>query len=191
MIEVEVKVKVDDKVSIINGLIMLGFKRANTVRETDMYFNGVDRDFRQSDEALRLRKTESLDGSGIKADSDEALCTITYKGKKLDNISMSRREIETEVEDFEAMKNILVSLGYKPVAPVVKERTYYFSEDMAACVDSVIGLGDFIELEIMVDNEAERENALLKISGVLEKLGHSMYDVINVSYLSMLEKMSE
>ena len=34
---------------------------------------------------------------------------------------------------------------------------------MTACVDQVTGLGDYLELEIIVETEAERESALQRI----------------------------
>ena len=57
---------------------------------------------------------------------------------------------------------------------------------MTACVDQVTGLGDYLELEIMVETEAEREGALQRIENVLASLGYSMKDTTRHSYLSML-----
>ena len=194
MVEVEVKLPLTGKCDIANKLVESGFKSGNKVRETDIYFNGVDRDFRKSDEALRIRKTESIDGGAITADSDELaknlsdeVHVLTYKGKKLDNISMSREEIEIKIDDFDGMKIVLESLGFKPVFPVIKERQYYYSEDMTACLDFVKDLGRFLELEILVGCENERECALDMIKKQIEELGFSMDDTIRTSYLSMLE----
>lgn len=189
MIEVEIKIKIDNPEEIIQKLETNGFKRSNTVRETDIYFNGNDHDFRKSDEALRIRKTESLDGSIIVADGnpDDTVATITYKGRKLDDVSMTRPEVETVVQDFDTMYEILVNLGFRPVKPVIKKRTYYFSDNMTALIDDVEGLGDFLELEIMADNESERKVALKIIQEQLVKLGLEMEQTTTISYLSMLE----
>lgn len=194
MVEVEVKLPLTGKDDLVDKLIESGFKQGNRVRETDIYFNGIDRDFRKSDEALRIRKTESIDGGAITADHDELANdlsdeehVLTYKGKKLDNISMSREEIEIKIDDFEGMKTVLVSLGFRPVFPVIKERQYYHSEEMTACLDFVKDLGWFLELEIIVECEDERECALDMIKKQIEELGFSMDDTIRTSYLSMLE----
>lgn len=189
MIEVEVKLKIDSAESIEKKLIELGFKKGQTLQEIDYYYNGVDRDFRASGEALRLRLVESLDGSAVVADRPgEPLIQMTYKGPKLDNVSMSRVEHQVNIDNFETMLSILSSLGYKPVEPVIKLRRELFSEEICACVDTVDGLGDYLELEIMVDEESQRENALDKISVVLKQLGYSISDTTTTSYLSMLEK---
>lgn len=189
MIEVEVKLKIDSAESIEKKLIELGFNKGQTLQEIDYYYNGVDRDFRASGEALRLRLVESLDGSAVVADRPgEPLIQMTYKGPKLDNVSMSRVEHQVNIDNFETMLSILSSLGYKPVEPVIKLRRELFSEEICACVDTVDGLGDYLELEIMADEESQRENALDKISVVLKQLGYSISDTTTTSYLSMLEK---
>lgn len=189
MIEVEVKLKIDSAESIEKKLIELGFKKGQTLQEIDYYYNGVDRDFRASGEALRLRLVESLDGSAVVADRPgEPLIQMTYKGPKLDNVSMSRVEHQVNIDNFETMLSILSSLGYKPVELVIKLRRELFSEEICACVDTVDGLGDYLELEIMADEESQRENALDKISVVLKQLGYSISDTTTTSYLSMLEK---
>ncbi len=189
MIEVEVKLKINSAESIEKKLIELGFKKGQTLQEIDYYYNGVDRDFRASGEALRLRLVESLDGSAVVADRPgEPLIQMTYKGPKLDNVSMSRVEHQVNIDNFETMLSILSSLGYKPVDPVIKLRRELFSEEICACVDTVDGLGDYLELEIMVDEESQREKALDRISVVLKQLGYSISDTTTTSYLSMLEK---
>ena len=58
---------------------------------------------------------------------------------------------------------------------------------MTACVDQVTGLGDFLELEIIVEDETRREAALREIEILLGKLGYTMQDTTRTSYLSMIE----
>ena len=192
MIEVEIKLPVRDRRNLQKKLEEDGFVKSRLVRETDRYFNGVDRDFKKTDEAFRIRKTEWLERSALKEDSvltgdvPEQTTYITYKGPKLGNVGMSREELETTVGDAKVMREILISLGYRPVQPVVKTRQYYSHKDMTACVDQVTGLGDYLELEIIVETEAEREGALQRIENVLVSLGYSMKDTTRHSYLSML-----
>ena len=50
----------------------------------------------------------------------------------------------------------------------------------------IAGLGDYLELEIIVETEEEREGALQRIENVLVSLGYSMKDTTRHSYLSML-----
>lgn len=51
-------------------------------------------------------------------------------------------------------------------------------------------LGDYLELEKMVDVEEEKTEALQELEEVLQRLGYSMEDTTRTSYLSMLMKQN-
>ena len=182
MIEVEVKLKVNSLEEVAQLLTQMGCRRESFVRETDWYFTGEQRDFWQRDEALRVREIKDLE-------SDSATAVLTFKGPKLDEVSMTRRELETKVEDAVVAKQILESLGFHAVIPVEKERqvyTYLGKNAVSICLDRVKDLGEFMEVEILVESEAERECALGEIAAVLDELGYSMCDTTRRSYLSQL-----
>jgi len=48
-----------------------------------------------------------------------------------------------------------------------------------------------LELEILVEQEEDRQQALQQIEERLLSLGYSMQDTTRISYLSMLEKIWE
>ena len=95
MIEVEIKVRILDPEAIRNNFRQKGAIYKLSLEHEDIYFNMPEglRDFKESDEALRLRKSiafnESDDSIGKKTDF-----YLTYKGKKLDNSTKTREEIE-------------------------------------------------------------------------------------------------
>ena len=93
----------------IKQLKNLGFKFIKKKFQEDIYFNGIDRDFRETDEALRIRDE---DGNFF----------VTYKGPKIDKISKTREEIEVRIEDKEKMRQIFKRLGFKEVKPIKKIR---------------------------------------------------------------------
>ena len=66
-------------------------------------------------------------------------------------------ELETEVSDAEVLKNILIHLDFSPVASVMKTRKYMKCGRFTACLDQVEGLGDFLELEVIAEQESERK----------------------------------
>lgn len=181
MIEVEVKVHVSDKLKTEENLLQLDFAKGNLVRETDYYFDNEAGNFRKSDKALRIRECENLSQN-----TKEAF--MTYKGQKLDNISMTRKELEIKIDDAKTGKEILENLGFTPVRPVIKLRQYFHKDTMTACLDQVEGLGDFLELEIVVENESEKGDALDKLLGLLGELGYRKEEIIRTSYLSMIQK---
>lgn len=175
MIEVEIKLPVSDRDKLGSDLEAIGFAKGKLVREEDIYFTSEMRDFKKRDEAFRIRRRD-----------DQAV--VTYKGPKIDQVSMTRKELETGIEDADVFEEILGAIGFKSVLPVKKLRRYYRLGNMTACVDQVEELGDFLELEVIVPKESERENALNQIESFLERLGHNMAETTRRSYLSMLQE---
>ena len=183
-IEVELKVKILSKEEIINKLENLNFIKSSLVVETDTYFTSSHHDFISLDEALRIRNV-------LNKSTNETKSVITYKGAKLDNVSLSRKELETEVKDSKIVKEILENIGFNAVPPLIKERQYLKNNNITACVDTVKGLGEYLELEIIVENNSDKEKSLVELENLLLKLGYSMKDTISTSYLSMLMSISE
>lgn len=183
MIEVEIKLPVHRRASIEHGLCGLGFQPGHLVRESDIYFTSPFHDFMHSDEALRIRKSEDYS-------SASSVSHLTYKGPKLDAVSSARKELETKIGDPDVCREILLSLGYKELAPVRKLRQYYHRDCMTACVDQVEGLGSFLELEIIVETEDDRPAALKEIEDLLHDLDCRMEDTTRYSYLYMLQTQS-
>ena len=157
----------------------MGFRPAAQLRETDMYFNGNDRDFRRTDEALRLRRVQALpDGT------EESL--LTYKGPKLDRVSSARTEYETAVADGETAGKLLEALGYRPAFTVEKLRREYRLDDVTLCLDEVTGLGAYLELETLAPSEEDREDAVNRLLTLLDRLGVSRDRLTRHSYLELL-----
>ncbi len=181
MIEVEVKIPLFRRSQTEQSLMKLGFAPGDLIRESDCYYNSDLHDFMESDEALRIRISENLTGLSSRAE-------LTYKGPKLDTVSMTRKELETEISSPQTCRLILEALGYRPFFPVNKLRQYYHRDTVTACVDQVEGLGSFLELEILAEEESERAEALKKIETILDDLDLSLSESTTLSYLCMLLK---
>jgi len=153
-----VKREVEEKAEFVKEVI-----------EEDIYFASPVRDFTKTDEALRVRK-----GDGIK---------ITYKGPKIDQTTKTREEIEITVDDFDKAVKLFEKLGFKPVAKVVKTRRIYRIDDVTICLDSVEGLGEFIEFEVKT---SDVENGKKRLFELAEMFGLRLEDSIRKSYLEML-----
>ena len=181
MVEVEIKLPIKNKEIVEKSLEKLGFVKAGLVREEDVYFDNESSRIRENGEALRVRKVTNLA-------TDESETRITFKGKKLDQVSMTRKELETGVSDAEVCIQILEAIGYQAIPPeVVKTRQEYTFENVTACIDQVQNLGDFLELEILIEEDENKENALLQIEKILQRLGYTLKDTTRTSYLSMLQ----
>ena len=180
-IEVEIKLKISDRDKLIEDLYDAGFRQGDLVSESDIYYTSRHHDFEKLDEALRIRSIRNLS-------TGEGSSVVTFKGAKTDNRSMTRKELETEVEDPQIAREILESIGFTPVPVVEKERQHFHKQGITACVDRVKNLGDYLELEKIVSTEAEKAEALQELEEVLQSLDYSMEDTIRTSYLGMLMK---
>ena len=172
MIEVEIKVRIKNKDEIAERLKKLGFKFIKKKFQEDIYFNGIDRDFRKTDEALRIR-------------DDNGTYYVTYKGPKIDRISKTREEIEVRIDDKEKMRMIFKKLGFREVRPIRKVREIYKKDDITASIDDVEGLGLFLELEKNIYNINEKDEALKDLMEILKALNISKDNTIRKSYLEL------
>lgn len=185
MIEIEVKLRIKDVAVLEKKLLEQGYKLIETLRETDTYFDGGINGIKKSGQALRVRRT-------FNCVTGKEQSAITFKGEKIDAVSMARLELETVVESGEAAEKILCALGFYPVQPiVVKIRKILRNGDICACLDDVMGLGTFLELEIMAESEEARPAALERIAGILNNIGYTMDDTTRMSYLSQLQEQAE
>ena len=195
MIEVEIKLPLggqEQEISpdqIVEKLVCLGFSAGSRLKETDIYFdNDADR-IRSRGEALRVRKVETLqDKEKIPKWEADSTVFITFKGQKLDHVSMTRRELETKVENADICIELFCAMGYFPVEPkVIKQRQNYHKGNMTACIDRVENLGNFLELEIVIPETEDEDAALRRIEELLCELGYGLKDTIQTSYLSLLQ----
>jgi adenylate cyclase class 2 len=178
MLEVEMKFPIHDVAEVENRLIGAGACLIGARQETDQYFNAPDRDFARTDEAFRVRRVGSVN-------------FVTYKGPKQDAQTKTRLEIEVPLAEgaavAEAFARLVIHLGYRPVAVVQKERRIYHLErdsfSLQVCLDEVVGVGRFVELEILVAQE-RLEEARCVVQEVARRLGLSRSE--RRSYLELL-----
>jgi adenylate cyclase class 2 len=183
VLEVEVKYRAPDPAAVLDRLLTLGAKRAWEADEADHYFNGPDRDYRQTDEAFRIRRT---------ADDTR----LTYKGPKREAATKTRKEIEVRIGDGReetaaGMTELLVCLGFRPVAVVRKKRVVYRldrpvggkARRVEVCFDEVERVGSFVEVEALAE-ESEFEDAKAAVLGLAAELGLTAQE--RRSYLGLL-----
>jgi adenylate cyclase class 2 len=172
MLEIEAKVKVKNLDTIARKLRRMGAQFLRTVQEQDLYFNSLDGKLLKTNCGLRLRKRK-LHRSSLKAHF-----FLTYKGPTGKSAFKSRREIQVRIDNYDAIKNILVKLGYKKHLTVNKMRHIWQFGKCEICLDKVQGLGTFIEVE--------GPNEKL-ISTALCKLGFDKKQHISSGYARMLD----
>jgi adenylate cyclase class 2 len=151
--EVEQKFRVADPAALESRLVALAARFRDPVEQVDRYFAHPCRDFVKTDEALRLRRV-----------GDEV--AVTWKGPRIDSAAKSRRELELGLAEVPALPGgprggqatldrwteLLEALGFRPVRDVAKRRraarVLWQGTEVEVALDTVAGLGDFLELEL-------------------------------------------
>jgi adenylate cyclase, class 2 len=177
--EVEVKYRSVDHAELERRLTKFGAQRGPEIRQEDIYLSHPSRDLAFTHEALRIRQ--------IGAEN-----RITYKGPRLSGPTKTREEIEIGFTPGEAafgqLARLFELLGFRPVAAVRKSRTPFHlswhGHDIEIVVDRVADLGDFAEIETLVESASElpaAQDAVLTLAGEF-----GLTEVEPRSYLRML-----
>ena len=195
LFEVEIKIKIKDKKNFFDDLIKLGAIHDINLIHTDIYYNMPKdlRNFAQTDEALRIRKSlefKEMDGT---REIPKETSDITYKGPKLDKETKSRVEYLCKIADFEVMDKILITLGFKKIIQLEKNReTFllnYKNKEIGIVFDTIQHLeGFYAEFELIVANYSDIEESKKIIFDVMNKLGYEKKDSITDSYLELVLK---
>jgi len=161
--EVENKFPLADPDALHDKLAALGAIFAPPTKQRDAYFAHPSRDFAATDEALRIRH-------------DAGGACLTYKGPKIDATTKTRRELELPLAaaTAEGFAELLLVLGFRPVAEVCKRRVpgeiVWQGRPVEVALDEVEGLGSFVELEIQAA-EADLDAARTCLQSLADALG--------------------
>lgn len=79
-------------------------------------------------------------------------------------------EYEFAVDDGNAARQMLTALGWQEVVTVDKVRLESKTEDYTICIDEVAGLGLFIELEVLAEDDANANNIQQQMYSFLKNL---------------------
>lgn len=176
MIEAEVKAHVREPEHVMAALEERAQGRAEVYEDT--YFDTPTRDLDREDRELRVRTVHG---------PDSTRSVLTYKGARVDDVTGSKPESESVVEDAEAVKAILRGLGYAPSIAFSKRcRNYTFEAAGRRMLATLVRIpeldGTYIELETMVTDDTELPAALDDVRSVLRDLGIEDKDLTNELY---------
>jgi len=170
MIEVEIKAYLNDE--SLNSFYKLAPTLISSLTQSDVYYDAPNRDFKKTDEALRVRVSNGH-------------AEVTYKGPKIDTETKARKEINVKV-DYQKFKNILEVLNFKRIKSVDKIRRQYECEGLSVMIDEVRDLGRFLEVEVLVEDNIEA--AKERIFSLLKRIGLDKEKLTRESYLELLLK---
>ena len=134
VLEIEIKFSIPSVDAILPRLLRAGFVLEHAPDQETSVLWDRDETLREQGQALRLRRYGSL-------------AILTWKGARVEDARLKiRPEVETVVEDAEAMEGILRALGFAPCFTMVKTRSLWRRGALEACMD-LTPFGSFMELE--------------------------------------------
>lgn len=155
----------EDDTNILNKIKEENFILSEEVIEEDTYFTDKELEFVKNRICLRTRK--------IKEDYLE----LTYKPRTSDETEKyGKKEVnlKIDVKDYEDTKYMLKELGYIEYVSFKKNRKVYSklieNFEYNIMIDSIQGVGNFIELEILANNEEEKERIHDELDRFVEKM---------------------
>ena len=176
MIEVEVKARIDSFEEIEEKLKTIGAEKTKTEFQEDIYFQSPIVDFAKTDEALRIRTTNSQ-------------TFITYKGPKLNEKAKTRKEVEMAIESAEKARDIFEEIGFTPARIVRKNLLYYSYENFEISLDDVEGLPPYMEIEVALPDSEDYSEAQNRIFELFARLDITE-GFERTSYMELLENIN-
>jgi len=166
MVEIEVKIRVDDIKNISEKILELGAKlEKERFYEENTLYDFPSKTLYKKRQALRLRRMNKKS-------------FLTFKGPPQKSRKFKiREEYETEVKNEKQVRKILKSLGFIPIFNYEKHRTVYRKKNLKISLDET-SIGNFIELE------GEREE-IVKFANAL---GVSKKEFIKLDYIQLIKK---
>jgi adenylate cyclase class 2 len=174
MIEIELKARLRNPEEVRDRVV--GF--AVHVREfdkTDAYWHGPEWRFARGTKGFRLR-----------ADGDKSI--VTFKAKRNEGSIEINHETEFEVSDPHAFTALVERIGCEPFYCKHKTGSAYAFDGFTIELVKVDGLGDFIEVEKLLDSDDPESVAVVLggLKGILARAGVPESDIEGRGYSELI-----
>ena len=177
--EKEVKFKVASHAAVRRALKRAGAKYLGTVLQSDTYYDTAGRSLLKGGRGLRIRTARTLRRGAGPADNRPLL---TFKGPAARRAGLkARREIQTHLDDGQALAEILAACGLVPAATIQKRRASYRLGRCRVELDELPVIGRFVEIE------APGKKLILAAAARLDLHGEPITD----HYLDLLARASK
>ena len=179
MREIEIKVRIDDKAAMIAAITKSGARVSEPITQHDRVYgvSGVAGASDNKQPWLRIRTETSQ--SAIKH---------YFTLKKSITGQLDSIEHETEIVDDQELAKIIEHLGFVPYSDLTKIRQKAQIGDIEVCIDSIAGLGEFVEAEMLTAEDADIEEVTTKLWNLLEALGADRQQQIYDGYDVLMNK---
>ncbi|MDC5805221.1 class IV adenylate cyclase [Vibrio europaeus] len=174
--EVELKYSLESKEKFLEVLRQIPHEvMLQDNLESDWYFDTPNKTLLADNKSVCIRKMEP---SGIKL--------WIVKGPEADRCEA------TNITDEVIAISMLQTMGYEITLKATKLRSIYFVGKFHITVDSLEGIGDFVEFAIMTDDESMLVDYKLELKALASQFGLTDSELQTKSYKQMfVEKHSE
>jgi len=158
-IEVEIRAKIDDFTEIKQVLGKIGAKFIKSVNQIDKIFGA----------AKFLDSEHKIIEGGLSARIRGVNGKRTLEFKEILR-EKGGIELSAEVFSIESAEKILRKLDFEPAFTIKKARDSYSFQDFTICLDKVERLGNFIEIEKIIQSEDKVDEARKECLSLLETI---------------------
>ncbi|QCT40076.1 class IV adenylate cyclase [Candidatus Saccharibacteria bacterium oral taxon 955] len=153
MIEIEAKFKLSTDVTrnkliaVLESQFVAPISIKHQIDTVFLLPEQVDAPIIPGSKIMRVRDILDLETGELR----QSLITLKVEGQT----KLASSEYEFTVDDGNIARQMLVALGWREVVTVDKVRLESKNEDYTICIDDVAGLGLFIELEVLAEDDAD------------------------------------
>ena len=168
MIEVESKFKIsggitrDELLTILKDQLIAQISSKRQIDTVFLLPEQVDAPIVPGSKIMRVRDVLNPETGELQ----RSLMTLKVEGQA----KLVSDEYEFAVDDGNAARQMLTALGWQEIVTVDKVRLESKTEDYTICIDEVAGLGLFIELEILTEDDANVKNIQQQMCNFLKNL---------------------
>lgn len=168
MIEIEAKFKLSDNmtrdklIAVLKSQFVAPISIKYQIDTVFLLPEQVDTPIIPGSKIMRIR--DILDPET--GELQRSLITLKVEGRT----KLVSDEYEFAVDDGDMARQMLTALGWQEVVTVDKVRLESKTEDYTICIDEVAGLGLFIELEVLAEDDANTDNIQKQMYSFLKNL---------------------
>ena len=168
MIEIEAKFKLSTDVTrnkliaVLESQFVAPISIKHQIDTVFLLPEQVDAPIIPGSKIMRIRDILDLETDELR----QSLITLKIEGQA----KLASSEYEFTVDDGNIARQMLVALGWREVVTVDKVRLESKTEDYTICIDDVAGLGLFIELEVLAEDDVDVDTLQKQMRSFLKSL---------------------
>lgn len=174
--EIELKVFLENKLDTISTLTNMGCIWGRKKRQYDQTYYKKDLMGAKSEKEIFLRIRQE--------DNNKNILTL----KQIIN-NMEVLEYESTIGNPDEIAKMIQLIGYEEYVTINKVRTEGKLNNFTICLDEVENLGEFLEVEMLVEDNCDRNAAKREIQKFLSSIGVNYKQICNKRYHTMLREL--